>query len=179
MNNLIYTPYCVVPGRFPGVKGAKVWPFRPKERVPWIEEAFQRANVFALDLHRRLTTIEQTLLTLAEGIATARAMDRRVQTLEHGLRQTNASLQADVERLTSTIDVVRGLATGSRGGRPRNEAVEADRQALELGRSVIQRASTPEGRAQLILELQAAGAAPQIDAVGNPIRPPVRNGSPV
>lgn len=158
-----------------------MWPFRPKDalRTPWIEEQFQRVAVFANDLHRRITTLEQSLTSLADGILTAKAVEKRIVALEHGLRQANLSLNDDVARLTGALEVVRGQATGSRGGRPRNETLEADRQALEIGRTVIAQAATPEGRAQLILQLQnAPGAvAPQTDALGNPIRTPVRNGA--
>lgn len=138
---------------------------------------FQRVNVFANDLHRRVTSVETTLGSIGESIATARAIEKRIASLEHGLRQANLALNDDVARLTAALEVVRGQATGGRGGRPRNEALEADRQALEVGRNVLQRAATPEGRAQLILELQTAGGAASTDALGNPIRPPVRNGA--
>lgn len=153
-----------------------MWPFRSKNdpRTPWLEEMFQRTGVFANELHRKICTLETALGSIADGILTAKAIEKRITTLEHGLRQANLSLNDDVARLTAALEVVRGQATGSRGGRPRNEALEADRQALEVGRNVIQRAATPEGRAQLILELQAAGGATQTDALGNPIRPPVR-----
>jgi len=158
-----------------------MWPFRAREtfRQPWIEEMFQRVNVFANELHRRITTLETSLGAFADGILTAKAVEKRIGALEHGLRQANLALNDDVARLTSTIEQVRGLATGARGGRPRNETLEADRQALEMGRRVLQLASTPEGRAQMILELQSPAGAPATDALGNPIRPQVRNGSPV
>lgn len=141
---------------------------------------FQRANVFALELSRRLTSLEQQGQALAESAATVRNADKRLQSLEHGLRQANLALQEDVSRLTAALEVVRGQVVGVRGGRPRNETLEADRQALEVGRRVLQAAASPEGRAQLVLELQQAGHGPTVDALGNPIRPPqVRNGSPV
>lgn len=159
-----------------------MWPFRAKNdpRTPWLEEMFQRVNVFGNELHRRITTLETSLGTLADGILTAKAIEKRIVSLEHGLRQANLALNDDVARLTASLEVVRGQATGGRGGRPRNETLEAERQALELGRRVQQAALTPEGRAQLILELQAAGAqAGGFDALGNPIRASGRNGSPV
>jgi len=155
-----------------------MWPFRPKDalRTPWIEEMFQRVNVFANELHRRIVSCEQVLATIGEGIATAKAAERRLGALEHGLRQANLSLQDDVARLSAALELVRGQVNGVRGGRPRNETLEADRQALEVGRRVLQGAATPEGRAQLIAELQGVQ---QMDALGNPVRPQVRNGSPV
>ena len=156
-----------------------MWPFRPKDvlRTPWIEEQFQRVAVFANELHRRMTTLEQSLGAFADGILTAKAVEKRLVALEHGVRQVNLSLNDDVARLTGALEVVRGQVTGSRGGRPRNEALEADRQALEVGRQVQAALSTPEGRAKMILELQTmGGAANQTDALGNPIRPPARNG---
>lgn len=152
-----------------------MWPFRTRERLPWIDEALQRAHVVVLELERRLGSLEASLTQLGDGISTARSMERRVGALEHAIRQTNAALKDDVDRLTAALDVVRGMATGARGGRPRNEQLEADRQALEYGRRLQQAMSTPEGRAQLILELSGSG---QMDAVGNPIRPR-DNGRPV
>lgn len=135
---------------------------------------FQRVNVFANELHRRITSVEVSIAAVGEGILTAKAMEKRIVALEHGLRQANLSLQDDVARLTGALEVVRGQATGGRGGRPRNETLEAERQALAVGQRVLQLASTPEGRAQLTLELQGQSG---FDPVGNPIR--ARNGSPV
>lgn len=156
-----------------------MWPFRTRERLPWIDEALQRAHVVVLELERRLGSLEAALQQLGEGIGTARAMDRRVGALEHAVRQTNASLKDDVDRITAALDVVRGMATGARGGRPRNETLEQERQLLEFARRLQGAMATPEGRAQLILELQGTSGSLPVDALGNPIRPRDQNGRPV
>lgn len=153
-----------------------MWPFRPRERQPWIEQALQRSHLVVLELERRIGSLESIITHLGEGVATAKAIERRTGTLELNLRQLASSQVDDVARLTAALEVVRGQATGGRGGRPRNEERDAERQALEVGRRFIQMASTPEGRAQLALELNAAGS---VNALGEPIRAPDRNGSPV
>lgn len=154
-----------------------MWPFRPRERQPWIEQALQRSHVVVLELERRIGSLEALLTHLGEGVATAKAIERRTGSLEMNLRQLASAQVEDVSRLTAALEVVRGQANGPRGGRPRNEEREADRQALELGRKFSALIATPEGRAQLVLELQAAGS---VNALGEPIRNgSERNGSPV
>lgn len=136
---------------------------------------FQRVHVYALELHRRLTALETSFQSVVESGGLSKQSEKRMATLEHGLRQTNLSLQEDVARLTGALDVVRGQVVGMRGGRPRNAELEADRQALQLGQRVIQAMATPEGRAQLLLELQGAPAAPPSPIGAPPVNP--RNGA--
>lgn len=146
-----------------------MWPFRKDStRQPWIEEALQRTHMVALELERRLSSLEHSVGQLAEGILTARTHEKRVAGIELALRNLGAAQAEDVQRLQASLDQVRGWATGARGGRPRNEEREADREAMELGRKVIQAMSTPEGRAQLVLELQGRQADPVGGGSWNP-----------
>jgi len=135
-----------------------MWPFRAKERLPWIEEALQRTHTVALELERRIQTIEHAMGLLSENVMTAKTAEKRIVNLEQACRALSNGLQDDVARLTASLDVVRGLATGGRGGRPRNEEREAERVALQMGQYVIQAMSSPEGRAKLIQELSSAGS---------------------
>jgi hypothetical protein len=131
-----------------------MWPFRRADPPPWAEETLQRMHAMHLELERRLASLEHGVGLMAEGVVAAKAMERRTGALEVGLRQLAAASQEDAARLQAAIDVTRGYATGGRGGRPRNEEREAERQALELGQRVIQAMTTPEGRMALIHELQ-------------------------
>lgn len=142
-----------------------MWPFRASERAPWIEEQLQRTHLVALDLERRISSVESAMQQLGEAISTARQIESRISKLELGLRQLIGAQQDDTSRLMARIEQVQGLAVGGRGGRPRNEEREAERQALELGRRVAEACQTPEGRAQLILELQGSNSG-TVDPVG-------------
>ena len=130
-----------------------------------------------LDLERRLIGIETRFDAIAQGVLAAKQIESRVAGLALSTRQCEQLLVDEGQAWRQQVEQVRGLATGHRGGRPRNEERDADRQALEFARQLQQQVSTPEGRAQLILQLQAAGGG--VDALGNPIRAQVRNGGPV
>lgn len=155
-----------------------MWPFRRKpDAPPWYQEAHDKLRLAAMELERRLVALENRFDVTAQGIASAKQLEGRVAGLALATRQCEQLLADEAAAWRAQVESVRGLATGARGGRPRNEEREADRQALELGRRLQEQASTPQGRAQLIQELQAMPG--QTDALGNPIRPPVRNGGPV
>jgi len=169
---------CAHPPRAPWSASNVMWPFRRDEtRQPWIEEALQRIHVTVLEVQRRQEALEIHVGSMTEGAYVAKQMSSRTQALETRARQLETAMADELAALRSALEVVRGLATGARGGRPRNEEREADRQALELGRRVIQATATPEGRAQLALELQGAGVDPVGAAKWNPRGE--TNGSPV
>lgn len=134
----------------------------------------------ALELERRIATVESALQMLGEAVSTARQIESRISKVELSLRQLTGLQQDDTSRLMARIEQVQGLAVGGRGGRPRNEEREAERQALELGRRVVEAVQTPEGRAQLILELQSTpgGNSNGIDPVGAKPWNPRLNGGP-
>ena len=161
-----------------------MWPFRKKDAPPWYQEAHDKLRLAELDLERRLIVLETRFDQTAQGVLAAKQLEARVAGLALATRQAEQVLADEGAAWRAQIEQVRGLATGARGGRPRNEEREAERQALAFGQRVIQAAATPEGRAQLILELQAAGmGSSATDAVGGvkvraeDVRP--SNGSPV
>lgn len=148
-----------------------MWGFREKSRQPWIEEALQREHIVILELERRLGSLESVLQQLADGVATAKAIDRRLGAVEMAVRGLAKEQGEDASRQAAAIEALRSQVVGLRGGRPRNEEREAERQALELGRRVATLIGTPQGRAQLIAELQGVGG--DVDALGNPRQRPV------
>jgi len=134
-----------------------MWPFRRPEPPPWADETLQRVHALILELERRLQSLEHGVGLLGEGVLAAKTVERRLGAVETAHRQLAGALEQDVSRLTGAIEVVRGYATGARGGRPRNEERESERQALAVGQRMIQALATPEGRLALIQELQSAG----------------------
>src|SRR5262245_50948928 len=157
-----------------------MWPFSRKTPAPpWYEEELQRVHVQVNATTQRQNALEHAVSTWAEGIATAKTIEKRVGAVESALRQFSNEVAGNFERYHATVEQIRGLATGGRGGRPRNEDREADRQALDLGRQVLQRVQTPEGRAQLILELQNADSSTVAPNGQVKWTPPSGNGSPV
>lgn len=157
-----------------------MWPFssvrRPEivqeEPAPWIQEALQRTHAVVLEIERRQSSLEHGVSLQSEGVASAKQMELRVGKLEIAVRQLAAGLAEDISRLTSAVEVVRGYATGGRGGRPRNEEREQERQAQILGQRVIEAMSTPQGRLAFIQELQGTLNG-QVGPVGNGTGSPV------
>lgn len=143
------------------------------EPLPWVEESLQRMHSVVLEIERRQSSLEHGVSLMSEGVMAAKQVEKRIGAAEIAIRQLASSLAEDVSRLTGALESVRGYATGSRGGRPRNEEREAERQATELGQRMIRALATPEGRLALIQELQSAGS------YMGPVGPvgPVGNGS--
>ena len=156
-----------------------MWPFgRKKDAPPWYQEAHDKLRLATIDIERRLIGLETRFDAAAAGVLSAKQLEGRVAGLALATRQAEQLLADEGAAWRAQVEQVRGLATGGRGGRPRNETLEAERQALEIGKQVQTALSTPEGRAQLILDVQRmGGGAAQTDALGNPIRPSPRNGA--
>lgn len=119
-------------------------------------------------------------------LSAAVAQERlRLEALENLLKQTTVDIerairgvikehQDDYSRLAAGVESVRQSVSGLRGGRPAKAEAEIERQALELGRRVMQACQTPEGAMELAqqIQAQAAGASghPKVNAFGEPIR---------
>lgn len=156
-----------------------MWRFvRKPAAPPWYEEELQRVHVVQMQTLQRQQGLEQLVSGLVDSVQTAKNMEKRMAQTETAIRSLATEMAGTTERFTATIDQVRGLATGARGGRPRNEDREAERQALELGQQIIRLMSTPEGRAQLVLDIQKQDAA-TVGPNGASNWNPRVNGSPV
>ena len=134
-----------------------MWPFR-KSQPP--EDLVQRLISKTLQLEHSVTTMAHQIKLEFEGIAAARAVERRVGTTEMAIKSLAAQRDEDVSRHQAALEILRGQITGPRGGRPRNADREAERQATELGERVIAAMSNPHELAKLVAELSAR-MAPQ------------------
>ena len=129
-----------------------MWPFR-KSQPP--EDLVQRLISKTLQLEHAVTTMAHQIKLEFEGIAAARAVERRVGTTEMAIKSLAAQRDEDVSRHQAALEILRGQITGPRGGRPRNADREAERQATELGYQVAEALADPAKRAALIQQLQA------------------------
>lgn len=132
--------------------------FRPVSVPPQLLEQLDRMDKHALSIAQRQDGLALALKQLGEDFA----------------RETRGIVkeqQDDYARLHSAIESVRNQLAGVRGGRPSKGSADADAQALELGRRMIQACATPEGALALAKDIEAQAALMERPQAANGRKP--------
>lgn len=147
-----------------------MWPFsRPETLSDQVLSALEDLALRLNQLTMRVDLAEKRIAEAADAAQTITRAEGRILTLERVTKQLGMQRDEDVARLSASIDVVRGLATGGRGGRP----PRVDPQVTQLGERVLAAMQSPQALQAFIAELQQLGGG------GGPVPVPLRTNSPV
>lgn len=119
--------------------------FRPVSIDVRLIEEVQRLTVLAQQLQERTAGLELAFRQQSDDIS----REMRGIVKEH---------QADYARLAGSIESVRNGVAGLKGGRPSRAEQDVERQALQLGKQVLEACATPEGALALAADLQRQAA---------------------
>jgi len=137
-----------------------IWPLRNRTQrdADVIESAL---DGYVADIPELHATVQRLQMALAAQLGQIEGLQLSFKQFVADVERTHRELvkehQADYGRLASSIDVVRGLATGGQSRGRARERLESEQQALALGMRVIEACKTPEGALALAQEI-AAGA---------------------
>ena len=112
----------------------RLWPFgRRAEQPDEMLGAVKQGVLAAISaLGARCTQLEHALKLTNEEATESRAIERRLHKVELLATSTRELLVDQVARIDQTIQSVRGMSTGGRGGRPRAVASEIGEQLIAI-----------------------------------------------
>jgi hypothetical protein len=125
------------------------WPFRRVATAEPLDD--DTLSSMLAQLQFRMQMVEKQQRDATEACEHVKRLEPRILTCERITKSLESQREDDMARIAQSIDIVRGLATGSRGGRP----PRVDPQIADVGQKVVAAMQDPEALARLIAELSA------------------------
>jgi len=135
---------------------ARFWPFARSRMAEEIAHELGETVVGSVaQIRFELADLVKRFGEVVEAGDEVKRMEKRLLTLERVITKLEGVRDDDMQRVSASLELLRGQITGVRGGRP-----PRDREATELGQRVLSAMQSPAQLAAFIAELQAIANPP-------------------